>query len=153
MHPKQEKQITQQETPRHPVWALETTGYYHTCKYLSSPIQIINSCNLYLRIIQHTGNTLDFSPQRQPMHNVHTHINQEDSPRWYWLREQRNKCHSKEPVIFPPQGLSRHHPTHSSHHLCRYSASGKYQDITLVEQAKSNQTRRWWDLNTNAHLQ
>ena len=32
-------------------------------------------------------------------------------PHWCWLREQRDKCHTKKPVILPPQRLSRHHPT------------------------------------------
>ena len=31
---------------------------------------------------------------------------------------------TKEPMILPPQGLSRHHSTHSTHKLCRYTASG-----------------------------
>ena len=41
--------------------------------------------------------TLVSSPQRQSMHHVHTHVNREDSPPWYWLRKQRGNGIPKGP--------------------------------------------------------
>jgi len=38
------------------------------------------------------------------------------------IKKQHVKQHLK--MILPPQRLSRHHPTCSAHHLCRYTASG-----------------------------
>ena len=48
--------------------------------------------------------TLDFSPQRQPMHHDHTHINQEDSPPIDIDSENKG-------INATPQRLTRHHPT------------------------------------------
>jgi hypothetical protein len=45
------------------------------------------------------------------------------APHWYWLREQKDKLHTKEPVILPPQGLSRHQPTTQRHPPVQISAS------------------------------
>jgi hypothetical protein len=46
------------------------------------------------------------------MYHVHTQINQEDSPPIDIDSENiGDKCPTKEPMILPPQGLSRHHPT------------------------------------------